>query len=94
MNICILSDSHDRIELLEAAVDDGLRHDAEAVLHCGDIVAPYTLKGLQRFNRKHSATPPNLIKKTRDTNGITVYNVVHGDHRLQHTTSLTPSNQQ
>lgn len=49
MKICILSDSHDHIPLLEQAVRDARELDAEAVLHCGDVVAPSTLACLEQF---------------------------------------------
>lgn len=44
MKICIVSDSHDNRFLLKAAVEDARRRGAEAVLHCGDVVAPTTLR--------------------------------------------------
>ncbi len=44
MKICIVSDSHDNRFLLAAAVEDARSRGAEAVLHCGDVVAPTTLK--------------------------------------------------
>ena len=44
MKICILSDSHDNRELLAAAVHAAKAAGAEAVLHCGDVVAPSTLE--------------------------------------------------
>ena len=44
MKVCIVSDSHDNRFLLEAAVLDGKKRGAEAVLHCGDVVAPTTLR--------------------------------------------------
>jgi putative phosphoesterase len=46
MKICIVSDSHDNRYLLKAAVEDAKRRGAEAVLHCGDVVAPTTLRTL------------------------------------------------
>ncbi len=49
MKICILSDSHDNISLLCTAVADAKQRGAEAVLHCGDIVAPSTLRKLQAY---------------------------------------------
>ncbi len=49
MKICILSDSHDHIPLLEAAVADAKALGAEAVLHCGDVVAPSTLGRIEPF---------------------------------------------
>ena len=49
MKICILSDSHDHIPLLEAAVKDAQALGVEAVVHCGDVVAPSTLHCLEQF---------------------------------------------
>lgn len=49
MKICILSDSHDHIPLLEAAVKDARALGAEAVVHCGDVVAPSALACLEQF---------------------------------------------
>ncbi|HIA09292.1 MAG TPA: metallophosphoesterase [Chromatiaceae bacterium] len=46
MKICVLSDSHDNLPLLEAAARDAKAAGAEAILHCGDVVAPSTLKVL------------------------------------------------
>ncbi len=43
MKVCILSDSHDHIPLLDYAVEQAKGEGAEAVLHCGDVVAPSTL---------------------------------------------------
>ena len=48
MKICILSDSHDNRYLLHAAVEDAKARGAAAVLHCGDVVAPTTLRVLQQ----------------------------------------------
>jgi len=43
MKICIVSDSHDHRDHLAAAVSEAKSLGAQAVLHCGDLVAPYTL---------------------------------------------------
>lgn len=48
MKICIVSDSHDNRHLLDIAVADAKQKGAEAVLHCGDVVAPTTLRVLQK----------------------------------------------
>ena len=48
MKLCILSDSHDNRRLLDHAVADAKARGAEAVLHCGDVVAPTTLRVLQK----------------------------------------------
>ena len=49
MKVCILSDSHDHIPLIDAAVADAKAAGAEAVLHCGDLVAPSTLHCLEKY---------------------------------------------
>ncbi len=49
MKVCILSDSHDHIALIDAAVADAKAAGAEAVLHCGDLVAPSTLHCLEQY---------------------------------------------
>jgi putative phosphoesterase len=46
MKICIVSDSHDNRAMLATAVSDARDHGAELVLHCGDVIAPTTLRGL------------------------------------------------
>lgn len=46
MKICIVSDSHDHRVPLAAAVADAKTLGAEAVLHCGDLVAPSTLHAI------------------------------------------------
>jgi len=48
MRICILSDSHDHRTLLDVAVARAAAAGAEAVLHCGDVVAPSTLHCLEK----------------------------------------------
>lgn len=50
MKICIVSDSHDNRALLEAATAAAVSAGAEAMLHCGDVVAPGTLEVIRPFN--------------------------------------------
>jgi putative phosphoesterase len=49
MKVCILSDSHDHIALIDAAVAEAKAADCEAVLHAGDLVAPSTLNCLHKY---------------------------------------------
>lgn len=49
MKICIISDTHDRVDYLHAAIEDAKERGAEVVLHCGDLVAPYTLRKISEF---------------------------------------------
>lgn len=46
MKICILSDSHDHILLMRAAATKAVEAGAEAIIHCGDVVAPSSIRPL------------------------------------------------
>ncbi len=48
MQIAVFSDSHDRIDHLEAALAAAKRAGAEMLLHCGDLCAPFMLNRLGR----------------------------------------------
>jgi predicted phosphodiesterase len=63
MKICILSDSHDQIPLLDAAAGQAPALGAEAVIDCADLVAPSTLQCLEQYG-----VPVHLIhdKNTGD----------------------------
>lgn len=79
MKICILSDSHDQIEPLCAAVADAKQRGAEAVLHCGDIVAPSTLLKIEKYDLPIHAIHGN---NTGDLYGLT--KLFHQGHHLIH----------
>lgn len=49
MKICIVSDSHDNRPMLTSAVKAAKEQGAEAVIHCGDVVAPTALRPLQEI---------------------------------------------
>ncbi len=49
MKVAILTDSHDRTLLMLAAAHDAKAAGAEAILHCGDVVAPSTLSPLNQL---------------------------------------------
>jgi putative phosphoesterase len=44
VKICIVSDSHDRADLLAQAVREGKAAGAELVIHCGDLIGAQTVK--------------------------------------------------
>ena len=46
MKIGVLSDTHDRLPAIDAAIAEFLRRGVEAVIHPGDIVAPFAAKRL------------------------------------------------
>lgn len=49
MKIAILSDSHDHVNNLQKVVDQ-IKNNAQAVIFCGDLVAPFSAEILSRSN--------------------------------------------
>lgn len=56
MLIGVLADSHDRLPMIDAAVDLFIARRVEAVIHAGDFVAPFAMKKLLRFQGPFYAT--------------------------------------
>ncbi len=77
MKICILSDSHDNRILLAAAVEEAQALGAEAVLHCGDLVAPNMLKMFRKLEM-----PVHLIHGNNSGDLYTLSRMAHepGSH--------------
>ena len=44
MQVGIVSDTHDNLDVAQAAVDRFTAADVELVVHCGDIVSPFTAR--------------------------------------------------
>lgn len=42
MKLGLVSDTHDNLETVESAVEFFLEQEVDAVVHCGDMVAPFT----------------------------------------------------
>ena len=61
MKICIVSDSHDNRALLATAVHDAKQRGAQVVLHCGDVIAPTTLRGLPPVHVIHGNNTGDLV---------------------------------
>lgn len=49
LKICIVSDSHDHREPFAAAIAEARALGAQAILHCGDLIAPSTLHAVTGF---------------------------------------------
>jgi putative phosphoesterase len=65
MKIAVFSDSHDNIAGLEQALHDADEANAEMLLHCGDLVAPFMLDRLG----KHFAGPIHVVFGNNDADG-------------------------
>ena len=49
MRIAVISDSHDHLRAIRAALRRATEAGAEAVIHCGDLVAPFVISELKTF---------------------------------------------
>lgn len=50
MLIGVLADTHDRLDRIDAALSLFARHNVEAVIHAGDLVAPFAARRLRRYD--------------------------------------------
>ena len=82
MKICIVSDTHDNRGLLQTAAIDAVRLGAEAMLHCGDVVAPSTLNVLRDIDIPihviHGNNTGDLVSLTRMTHREGSHIIYHG----------------
>ncbi|MBN1491173.1 MAG: metallophosphoesterase [Phycisphaerae bacterium] len=51
MIVGIISDTHDRLPMIDAAIAAFVRRGAEVMIHPGDLVAPFAAKRLLAWNR-------------------------------------------
>jgi len=49
MRIAVISDSHDHLHAIRAALRKAKEAGAEALIHCGDLVAPFVISELKTF---------------------------------------------
>lgn len=50
MKIAVISDSHDHLIPLRAALERAKAAGAEVLIHCGDLIAPFVVGELKQFN--------------------------------------------
>jgi putative phosphoesterase len=50
MKIAVMSDTHDHLENIEAAIHEISMHAPDMLLHCGDLCAPFVIDRLAAFN--------------------------------------------
>ncbi len=55
MLVGVLSDSHDRVDMLREAVEELRRRGAQHLLHAGDVVSPFAASELTRLGAPVSA---------------------------------------
>jgi uncharacterized protein len=79
MKICILSDSHDHVHLLNYAVAEAVEMGAEVILHCGDVVAPSTLGRLRKYQ-----LPVHIIHGNNTGDLYTLGQLVAEDNQIEY----------
>ena len=88
MKICVVSDSHDRAEVLAQAVREAKAQGAEAVIHCGDLIGAQSLKPaiaiglpIHLIHGNNAGDPTALHNLVRSSGGLLTY---HGpDARIE-----------
>ncbi|MEM2144958.1 MAG: YfcE family phosphodiesterase, partial [Candidatus Jordarchaeaceae archaeon] len=59
MLIGLMSDSHDRLEAVRAAIEKFNLESVNLVLHAGDIVSPFTVREFEKLNCKITCVTGN-----------------------------------
>ena len=80
MKVCIVSDSHDRAQMLAAAVAQAKMAGAEAVIHCGDVIGGNTLRAalklalpLHVVHGNNLGDPVAIARLAYDSDGLLSY---------------------
>ncbi len=74
MLIAVISDSHDRINIVEQVLTDCA--DCEVLVHCGDFCAPFMMEVLAKFNGEVHC----VFGNTDDRHKTTLQAQKHGIH--------------
>jgi len=80
MLLAIVSDSHDDLPRIVAAIDLLTRHRAQAILHAGDIIAPFSLQPFL-----DSGLPVMGVFGNNDGASIRLHQMCPGLHHGPHT---------
>jgi putative phosphoesterase len=79
VKICIVSDSHDRADALERAVNDAAAEGAQAVVHCGDLIGAHTLRPALR-----AGIPMHVIHGNNMGDPLALHNLARASGGLLH----------
>lgn len=77
MKICIVSDSHDRADMLAQAVREGKEKGATAAIHCGDLIGAQTLRATLGLG-----LPLHLIHGNNVGDPVALHNLASGSDGL------------
>jgi putative phosphoesterase len=80
MKVCVVSDSHDRGDLLATAIERARDWGAQAVLHCGDVIGPNTLRKsltlglpLHVIHGNNLGDMPGMLRLAQESDGRLAY---------------------
>ena len=77
MNVCVVSDSHDRAEALASAVREAAAQGAVAVIHCGDLIGAHTLRPAMS-----AGLPLHLIHGNNLGDSVSLHRMAHASGGL------------
>ena len=78
MKIGIISDSHDRIDNLNKALEIFIKNKVSEIIHCGDFCAPFMIQEMAKFKGKIHCIFGNINDEYTSTkfaieNGVNLY---------------------
>lgn len=62
MIVGVISDTHDRLPMIDAGLDVFAGHGAEALIHPGDLVAPFAMRRLLKFDGPAVLEPGRMLR--------------------------------
>ncbi|HJN17586.1 MAG TPA: metallophosphoesterase family protein [Armatimonadota bacterium] len=83
MKIAVISDSHDHLIPLRAALERAAEAGAEALIHCGDLSAPFVIAALKRFHG-----PVHVVFGNNDGDIFLQSNLARGSNVTLHGTVM------
>jgi len=79
MQLGIVSDTHDNLALVESAVEFFESHDVDRVIHCGDIIAPFSATPFDSDSFEFSAVRGNNDGEWALANVISAFGTYLGE---------------
>jgi putative phosphoesterase len=73
MKLAVISDTHDNIKNIEAAITEINKSGADMLLHCGDLCSPFVIESLALFNG-----PVHIVFGNNEGDRFTIKSVASG----------------
>ena len=79
MKIAVISDTHDHLDALKAAVREMNGHDADLLIHCGDLCSPFMIPALAAFEG-----PVHIVSGNNEGDSHAICSAVRDYPNIEH----------